>query len=84
MELIFLKNLKNIKICGDIINHLLHLKCFNNSKRFIKEFDSIFMFDEKNRKSISIKFKSDCIELEKAPINRITKTRKLLTNSYKK
>jgi hypothetical protein len=41
MKLIFVKNLKNNKICTEIFNHLIHNNFKTNSKNFIREIDSI-------------------------------------------
>jgi hypothetical protein len=41
MKLIFVKNLKNSKICSEIFNHLINNNYKKNTKSFIKEVDSI-------------------------------------------
>ena len=42
MKLIFVKNLKNSKICTEIFNHLINNDYKKNSKSFIKEIGAIF------------------------------------------
>jgi hypothetical protein len=72
MKLIFVKNLKNNKICTEIFNHLIHNNFKKNSKSFIREIDSICNNLEINKlnlitdiQSIITKFKDDNLFVEK-------------------
>ena len=71
MKLIFVKNLKNNKICERIFNHLLANNHKNNTKSFIKDFSIIcnnlnLRSSEviSNINTIIKDFKEDCLKVE--------------------